>query len=218
MCSERILKFYFDYISNNAYIAWTQIHSIAETYKLKLEPVPVLFAGLLNAYEQKGPAEIRGKREWMRKNVLRKAIELGIPLSPPASHPFNPLLALRATILEMDDSKRKELITEIFECVWARGVDVSQKETMTGILLRCGIDEQAAHAELKSDAVKLKLRNNTDLAVQSGVFGVPTMVIEGELFWGYDDFPHLIRFLSGNDPLAQVEMSSWKKVKGSAKR
>lgn len=218
MGSQRILKFYFDYISNNAYIAWTQIHDIVKTYDLILEPVPVLFAGLLNAHDQKGPAEIPAKRKWMRNNVIRKAKDLGVPLSPPASHPFNPLLALRASLLDMSDSNRKELITELFECVWARGIDVSREEIITGILSRYGIDKQSSHDLLNSEAIKVKLRNNTDLAVRAGVFGVPTMLIEGQLFWGYDDFPHLIGYLSGNDVLTQAELSNWGKVKGSAKR
>ena len=93
------MKSYFDYISNNAYIAWTQIGEIAKKYERLLEPIPVLFAGLLNAHNQLGPAEVAAKLKWMIGNTLRKAALLQIPLNPPASHPFNPLLSLRASLI-----------------------------------------------------------------------------------------------------------------------
>ena len=95
----RTLRFYFDYISSNAYIAWTQLPALAKRYDLAVEPVPVLFAGLLEAYGQLGPAEVPVKAAWMAKNNLRKAVRLGIPLRPPVHHPFNPLLALRISSL-----------------------------------------------------------------------------------------------------------------------
>ena len=84
----RALRLYFDFISHNAYLAWTQIHDLAARHGRTVEPVPVLFAALLGAYGQLGPAEVPPKAWWMAKNVLRKATLLGVPLRPPASHPF----------------------------------------------------------------------------------------------------------------------------------
>ena len=89
------IRFYFDYISSNAYLAWTQLFALAEKYGAEVEPVPVLFAGLLKAHGQLGPAEVPAKALWMARNNLRKAARLALPLNPPAFHPFNPLLALR---------------------------------------------------------------------------------------------------------------------------
>ena len=105
------IKFYFDYISHNAYIAWTQIDDLAKKYSRQIEPIPVLFAGLLNAHNQLGPAEVKAKRNWMLGNTLRKAAVLNIPLNPPASHPYNPLLSLRASLIEVENGKRFDLRT-----------------------------------------------------------------------------------------------------------
>ena len=92
--SAASIRFCFDYISSNAYLAWTQLPALAARHGAAVEPVPVLFAGLLEAHGQLGPAEVRPKALWMFKNNLRKAALLGLTLRPPRFHPFNPLLPL----------------------------------------------------------------------------------------------------------------------------
>lgn len=52
------LRFYFDYVSPNAYLAWTQLPRLIATHDVEIEPIPVLFAALLDTCGQKGPAEI----------------------------------------------------------------------------------------------------------------------------------------------------------------
>ena len=104
------IDFYFDYLSPYAYLAWTQIHGLALDLDAYVEPRPILFAALLNHHGQKGPAEIPAKRSYIMRDVLRTAAVLEEPLSPPPNHPFNPLLALRASMVEMPDEQRHALI------------------------------------------------------------------------------------------------------------
>ena len=94
--SGAVIRFYFDYISPNAYLAWTQLPALAARNGCFIEPVQVLFAGLLEAHRQLRPTEVLPKMRWMWKNILRKATVIGVPLSAPAFHPFNPLLVLAA--------------------------------------------------------------------------------------------------------------------------
>src|SRR5262245_65656272 len=124
------LRFYFDYISPNAYLAWTQLPGLKGKYALDVEPVPVLFAGLLGAHGRLGPAEIPVLMRWMWKNILRKAALLGVPFHPPAFHPFNPLLALRVSSLPMTAAERWELIDALFRAVWVDGRHVSEPEVV----------------------------------------------------------------------------------------
>ncbi len=79
--SGRVIRFYFDYISPNAYLAWTQLPALAERNGCRIDPVPVLFAGLLEAHRQLGPAEVRPKMQWMWKNIVRKAALIDVPLN-----------------------------------------------------------------------------------------------------------------------------------------
>ena len=89
------IEFWFDFISPYAYLAWQRIHPVVEAHGRALIYRPVLFAGLLDHWGQLGPAEIPPKREFVFRQVLRRAAALGVPLEPPPSHPFNSLLGLR---------------------------------------------------------------------------------------------------------------------------
>jgi 2-hydroxychromene-2-carboxylate isomerase len=197
-----VISFYLDYISSNAYLAWTQIAALAARHDAALEPIPVLFAGLLEAHGQLGPAEVPAKSLWMFKNNLRKAALLGVPLNPPAFHPFNPLLALRVSSLALDAQRRADVITALFEAVWVRGLHVSEPSVVASIADALGLDGARLVADAQRDETKTRLRRQTDDAIARGVFGVPSMLVGDELFWGYDDFPYLERRLAGTDPLA----------------
>lgn len=203
------VRLYFDYISSNAYLAWLELPKLAAKYGIDVEPVPVLFAGLLEAHGQLGPAEVRAKAHWMWKNNLRKAALLGAPLNPPAYHPFNPLLALRASSLPIGEAERTALVEGLFKAVWVERKHVSEPEVVEQIANEAGLDGPRLVAEANASESKTRLRAQTDEAISKGVFGVPSMLVGDELFWGYDDLPYLERFLAGKDPLDPEEVPKW---------
>ena len=203
------LRFHFDFISPNAYLAWTQIHSLAARYDVAVEPVAVLFAGLLEASGQLGPAEIPAKIAWMSKSNLRKAARLGVALNPPAFHPFNPLLALRVVSLPLDPPVRRALVDALFQAVWVRSLHVSETAVVERVAGEIGLDGRALIDAAARPEAKERVRSQTDDAIARGVFGVPTMEIDGELFWGFDDFPQLEPVLAGNDPVDSNAWSRW---------
>jgi 2-hydroxychromene-2-carboxylate isomerase len=204
------IRFYFDYVSPNAYLAWRRLPAIAAQHRVEIEPVPVLFAGLLEAHHQLGPAEVPAKLRWMFKNNLRKAALLGVPLNPPAFHPFNPLLALRVSSLPLGAETKRVLIDALFAAVWSRGLHVSEPEAVERVASEIGLDGAALLAQAGQAEHKAALRQQTDDAIHRGVFGVPTMEIGGELFWGYDDLPYLELFLQGKDPLDRAQWERWR--------
>jgi len=217
--SDEPIRFLFDYISPNAYLAWEGIGALAARVDRVVEPVPVLFAGLLNAHKAIGPAEVRAKWRWMTQDLLRKSSRLGIPLEPPHSHPFNPLLALRVTTLPMAADTRHRLIGAIFQAAWVRGADVTDAQVVAAIASEVGLDGPRVIEQAGSSANKRILRSQTDEAAAEGVFGVPTMRVDGQLFWGFDDFGALERFLSGEEPAVDpASMQRWEGVSPSADR
>ena len=92
-----VLRWYFDFISPFAYLHWRKLRSLARERPIEL--VPVALGAVLAAHGQKGPAEIRGKREFTYQHVLWLARREGVPLRFPPAHPFNPLTALRLSIV-----------------------------------------------------------------------------------------------------------------------
>ena len=203
------IRFYLDYLSSNVYLAWSQLPALAARYGRAIEPIPVLFAGLLGAHGQLGPAEVIPKALWMARNNLRKAALLGLPLHPPAFHPFNPLLALRVSSLPMEADARARLVGGLLRAVWAERRHVSEAAVVAAVADEAGLDGAALVAAAQQPAAKEALRRQTDDAIAAGVFGVPTMLVGGELFWGYDDFPFLERYLAGTDPLDPAAFAEW---------
>jgi 2-hydroxychromene-2-carboxylate isomerase len=110
--ASRTIRFYFDYESPNAYLAWISSYLSSLCEQLYRRAVPVLYAGLLDAHGQLAPGKVSAKGRWMAKNFLRKAAALGIQLNPPAFLPFNPPAALRATLAAADRGEVWRFITE----------------------------------------------------------------------------------------------------------
>lgn len=214
------LYFFFDYISHNAYLAWHKAPAIAARHGLKLTPVPVLFGALLSHYRQVGPAELPAKSRWMLANVLRKAKIHGIPLAPPASHPFNPLLPLRVSCAVTDEAQRRAVVDRLFRATWAESRPVHEVAAVKAILEELGLPADELMAAAAREPVKQALRENTEGALARGIFGVPTFAARGELFWGFDDLEHLEMFLAGRDVLAPEgrDFEAWAGVKPTAER
>jgi 2-hydroxychromene-2-carboxylate isomerase len=213
------VDFCFDYISPYAYIGWTQIHGLAKKYDREVRPVPILFAALLKHGDARGPAEIPLKRVYMGKDTIRTARVLGIPFAPPPTHPFNPLVALRVTALELLPEERRRVIDALFAATWGGGGGgVESPAAAQAALDAAGLDGASLLRAASEEPAKAKLRAETGRAIARGVFGVPTVIADGEPFWGVDSFAHLERRLAGNDPFKPEDLTAWMALTPSATR
>ena len=177
---------YFDFVSPFAYIC---LHRLKELpADLVIEYKPVLFAGILDHWGQKGPAELPTKRRYTYRWSHWWARSLGLPLRYPAAHPFNPLHHLRLAIA---CGSKPEAIRAIFDDLWTTGADAVNPERFGRLLKEFGLKTE----DLENPEIKNSLRSNTDEAVRRGVFGVPTFEVDGELFWGADSIEFLRAFL-----------------------
>src|SRR5689334_8313045 len=118
-------------------------------------------------------------------NVLRKAKLHDIPIAPPASHPFNPLLPLRVSCALDDVAAQARLVDRLFRATWAESRAVNDPQVLRALLGELGLEADALLAAAASEPVKQRLRENTEGALAQGIFGVPTMAVNGELFWGF---------------------------------
>lgn len=195
------LSFAFDFISPYAFLAWRQLPALCARHGVTLQPVPTLLAAVLTHFGQKGPAEIPAKRLHTFRHVFRLGHRLGTPLTLPAAHPFNPLLPLRlASLPALEADTRAAVIDALFTAAWQRGAPIYDAP---GVLAALAAFPEAADwvAQAQSPAAKAALTSQTEAMIAAGVFGVPAMIWEGEVFWGVDSLPDLEAALRGEDPL-----------------
>jgi 2-hydroxychromene-2-carboxylate isomerase len=213
------IEFWFDFISPYAFLAWTQIRTIADRHARPLVLRPVLFAALLDHWGQLGPAEIAPKREHVFKQVLRRGFDLGIAIAPPPAHPFNSLLGLRLATLELPAADRVRMIDRLYSAVWRPDAPgITDPRVVAGLLGELGLDGAALLDAANAPDNKQKLMAATSEAIAKKVFGVPTMIVDGELFWGVDDLSNLERFLRGEDPIDLAMLERWRDLPVQASR
>jgi len=182
-----VTDWYFDFISPYAYLQSQQNKLFDASPEITCKPI--LFAGLLNHWGQLGPAEIPVKRNWTFAHITWLAQQHSIQLTLPAHHPFNPLPLLRLCVAA---GSTVEATSQIFRYVWVEGHLPQDQEPF----------EKLCHAfnltpdDLNDPAVKAQVLDNGKQAIDAGVFGVPTLVHQQQLFWGQDAGDMFLDYLS----------------------
>ncbi len=193
----RVADWYFDFISPYSYFALLRFDELGNNLGIRYRPV--LLAGLLKHWGHKGPAEIPAKRKWTYRACTWWAVRHGIPFRFPVAHPFNPLPYLRLSIAA---NNSPAAVKAIFEALWTTGADPADEKIVIGLARRMRIEM----SRLADADVKDALRTETEQAAARGVFGVPTMIIDEELFWGEDAMDFAKAYVSNPAIVATDEM------------
>jgi 2-hydroxychromene-2-carboxylate isomerase len=182
------IVFWFDPISPFAYLAFERLPQVLEGQSVEVSYRPLLFAGLLKHWGQKGPAEIEPKRAWTFRHVQWLAQHHGIEMKTPAQHPFNPLALLRLMLAcaPAGGTPSRFVCETVLRHVWCGGFDATDPARLAALTTAL-----APAREAGADEVKRELISNTEAAVLRGLFGVPTIELDGRLFWGLDSLDML---------------------------
>ncbi len=175
--------FYFDLGSPFAYLAAERLEELLP------EPVawqPVLLGGLFK-FNGRSSWALGGGREAGIAEVQRRAREYGLPpLRWPDPWPSDYLFAMRLATFAFQVGRGRELTLGAFRAAFQEGLDLSVPARVLDVAVDVGLDREAAAAATGDPTVKATLRAATDAAHARGVFGVPTLAIGDELFWGDD--------------------------------
>ena len=190
---------YFDFISPFAYLQLSRFETFQED--LEINPVPVLFGGLLKHWGQLGPAEIPPKRKFVYRFFKWQADQNNILFKMPPRHPYNPLAALRLCIAA---GGQLDHIRLVFQVIYGEGTQPDEPGGIMAIAKALGIDD--AEAAISDEKVKITLRVNTETAIKSGVFGVPTFLIDDQVFWGADATEMMLSYVNNPELFQTPEM------------
>lgn len=191
----KAIDFWFDPISPYAYLAFERLPEAFVGVSYHVAYRPIVFGALLKHHAHKGPAEIEPKRAWTFRQVHWLAHRAGLPLDTPARHPFNSLALSRlAWASAAGGATPNRFVCEtVLRHVWVGGADAEDGTRFAGLRERL-----APATDPVGDEVKQRLRDATDQAIARGLFGVPTIGIDGKLFWGYDALDMAAAYLRGD--------------------
>ena len=194
------IEWYFDFLSPYAYFGFKKLAELPD--KVNVNFRPVLLPALFQHNDTKGPAEIETKRIFTYRHSVWVAKELGIAFRLPPKHPFPPVSVLRLAIAL---GSLPGPIETIFDHIWQCGKDIGDSEGWSSLMGKLAVSD--GESLISRQQVKDELRENTEKAAASGVFGVPTAVIDGQLFWGQDSHAMLLAYLTDPNIFKENEMA-----------
>ena len=194
---EKKINFYFDFLSPYSYLAWTWVRK--QSYDFEYHPISI--PSIISHYETKGPAQIKPKRNYLFKDLLRYAKLNQIPFTTPKNLPFNSLYALRLSLSSVSGELQKVVIDTIFRAGWEKGLDIGSDDVLREILTENNLPVDELFSKMEEKSSRVQLKNNIEVAIGKEVFGVPTFLIDEEMFWGNDSIKYLEMYLTDTDPL-----------------
>ena len=184
---SKTLEFYFDVGSPTAYLAHKRLGQLAQQYKLEVRYMPMLLGGVFKASGNTSPVAIPAKGKYMLEQDLpRFAARYGVPLSFNPHFPINTLNLMRAAIAAQQLGCFDAYINRVFDAIWVEGKNMGDAQVVSEVLAAAGLDAGPLLARSQDPQVKAALVANTEAAVARGVFGAPTLFMDGAMYFGQD--------------------------------
>jgi 2-hydroxychromene-2-carboxylate isomerase len=179
------MTFYFDVGSPYAYLAAERVETVLPG---RVEWQPVLLGGLFKlAGRSTWALGDHRRRQAGMAEIERRARAYGLPpMRWPDPWPSNYLEAMRATTYAFSVGRGREFALSAFRRGFQRGCDLSITANVLAAARDAGLDPAEVQEAIRDPQIKRSLRDATDAAFELGVFGVPTVAIGSELFWGDD--------------------------------
>jgi 2-hydroxychromene-2-carboxylate isomerase len=171
---------FFNFRSPYCYLASKSMFRLFDDFDVDLAWYP------LAGYDGRSqPERQKYKLPIVRQDVSRFAARLGIPFRPPPMH-TDSTRAGAGSLFAEEKGVLRPYVVETMRAEWGRGEDIGDVAVLTQVAQRVGLDAQEFQAVIDSPAYLERLSGNWKAAEAKGVFGVPTFVVEDQVFWGND--------------------------------
>lgn len=183
----KTVEFYFDVGSPTAYLAHKRLQQLKQQYDCIIDYHPVLLGGLFKASGNSSPVMVPAKGRYMMVDDLPRFAKLyDVTLNNNPHFPINTLNLMRGAVALLDGEHFETYIDAVFNAIWVDSKNMANIETVSEVLSSAGLNPQAILTSTQSPDVKETLITNTGKAVERGLFGAPTMFMDGEMFFGQD--------------------------------
>ena len=194
-----VLDFWFDFASTYSYPAAMRIGPLAEQADVRVRFRPFLLGPIFKAQGwTTSPFNLypaKGRNMW--RDLERLCADLDLPFGRPDPFPQNSLLAARVALFGLDHGWGEDFYRALVRAQFGDGRSIDDAVVVADVLAGLQVDPGEALAAARSDAIKARLRAQTEEAQQLGLFGAPTFTTaDGELFWGNDRLEPALRWAS----------------------
>lgn len=180
------VEFYFDVGSPASYLAWTQIAQLAERHGAEVVYQPMLLGGVFKATGNASPASVPAKGRYTRIDFERFARRYQVPFAQNPFFPINTMQLMRGAVALLDGDQFQPYVDAVFRAIWVKGQNMGDPDVVARVLGGQGFDVAGLLQQINDPAVKERLRQITERAIERGVFGAPTFFVGDEMFFGQD--------------------------------
>lgn len=180
------VEFYFDVGSPASYLAWTQIAQLAERHGAEVVYQPMLLGGVFKATGNASPASVPAKGRYTRIDFERFARRYEVPFAQNPFFPINTMQLMRGAVALLDGDQFQPYVDAVFRAIWVEGQNMGDPDVVARVLGGQGFDVAGLLQQVNDPAVKERLRQITERAIERGVFGAPTFFVGDEMFFGQD--------------------------------
>lgn len=184
------IEFYYDFNSPYGYIGAHKIEDLAARHGRGVDWKPTLLGAIFKVTGAGPLPDFPLKGDYSKRDFARSARYHGLELNYPDEHPFSPVAASRAVFWagDQDPALAKKLTLALYDAVWVHKRSIASPEAVADVAAEAGFERDAVIAALGDAAVKQRLNDEVEAAIEKGVFGSPFVIVDGEPFWGVDRF------------------------------
>jgi 2-hydroxychromene-2-carboxylate isomerase len=192
------IEFYFDFSSPYGYFASAKIDEIAARHGREVDWRPILLGAIFKVTGGAPLPNIPLKGEYFKRDFPRTARWFGMPFKFPSVFPIASLAPSRAfyCLREQNPHQAKELAKRLFRAFFVDDIDISNPQNTLAIAASMGLDAAIVETSLNNPAIKERLKNEVQAAMDKGVFGSPYFIVDGEPFHGSDRLDQVERWLA----------------------
>ncbi|MDP9603020.1 UNVERIFIED_ORG: 2-hydroxychromene-2-carboxylate isomerase [Variovorax paradoxus] len=190
------LEFWFDFGSNYSYLSTMRIEAEAAAHGIGIRWRPFLLGPIFRSFGWESSPFVlqKEKGDYTWKDMARQCRKYGLPWQRPTNFPRPAVLPLRIALVGATQPWMGEFCRRTMSMNFAEDRDIDSPQAMHELLTSLGLPAHRVIEEALSDANKLRLRRQTETAVEKGIFGAPTFFVGDEMFWGNDRLDEAIAF------------------------
>lgn len=182
------IEMWFDFASPYSYLAIERVQALAQAAGVQVDLRPFLLGPIFQAqgWNDTPFRLFPGKGAYMMRDIARLAEKYGVVYNRPRLFPRMSVLPARIALLGQDEPWGRDFCVAVFRANFQHDLDIQDEDVVHTLLTDLSLDADSLIARGKSEAAKEALRRQVDRARDLGIFGAPTLFVDGEMFWGND--------------------------------